>query len=772
MRSIAAALVLSWAASAPRAASTEVREVMVDLHGGGKIGLSTRGPSAFRVRFELDDGVGRPAGLAHGPIETPMVGPDEADAPFQDWNSDGTGIVSGFGSIKVTQDGKLQLNDPMGQPITLSNPVTPKMKNLAFSSKQGQLYGRGASPEDAYSLTKNSAQPLVCNKATYVPYYYSTDGYAALGVTDTTWAQQLPIKYSSNGTEVVWNWDGANSFELYLMPAKSLELGTEAYYSLIGAPLVPPKYTFGFMASRWGWEDRQYMEDIMNKFRADKYPIDAIILDFEWFTNESDYSFQPPGKPNYQDFGFNWKTFSQPKEQLAAYKRNNFRVGGIRKPRLGDTELLALAKNNGWILGNGEPAGGYPPDKAGAYAKERNLDFANPAVRNWYSQNLAHFVEDGMDFWWNDEGETNVWTFHWWNVAQVQALRSKDKLKRFYSLNRAFTPGMARLGATAWTGDVDPTWEELDRTPGMMLNWVLAGAPHVGCDIGGFTGDTQANLLTRWMQVGVFMPTMRVHSTFTATPHFPWLWGEAAATAMRHALELRYRLVPYHYSLAHALFSKKKMWIKPLVVEFPLDTDATHLSRQWMDGLILVAPVTKKNSRKSVYLPEGLWYPLAASPITRGNGRPIQGPTNIDEKASLDEVPAYVRAGTVLPLAPVVQSTEELPGGPLEVQIYSGADGSFDFVEDDGETILYKAGFRRTIKFVWHEADQRLAWSLSGYVLAPGANAFTKLFVTLFSTDGSSQTSDTWPIGVVGSIDLHIAQVTQEGSAVPNQVFQ
>merc|ERR1712159_944193 len=118
----------------------------------------------------------------------------------------------------------------------------------------------------------------------------------------------------------------------------------------------------------------------------------------------------------------------------------------------------------------------------------------------------------------------------------------------------------------------------------MMLNLGLSGSPYVGCDIGGFTGNTNAELLTRWYQVGVFMPTMRVHSTIDATPHFPWLWGTAHGVAMRLALELRYQLLPYHYSLAHRMFSEGRLWIRSLSAEFSDDSTALSITSQWLDG--------------------------------------------------------------------------------------------------------------------------------------------------------------------------------------------
>jgi len=397
-------------------------------------------------------------------------------------------------------------------------------------------------------------------------------------------------------------------------------------------------------------------------------------MDFEWYTNRTDYGFLPHGETWYQDFGTQRATLPNPKQQLKSYRQKfHVRMGGIRKPRLGNTDFLSRARWNGWLLPGGAPDGQFPSDMDRVYAWGRNLDFSNTEVRDWYARQLRHLLNVGISFWWNDEGETDYFTYFYWNTAQVQALRATISSptaphRRFFSLNRAFTPGLARLGGAVWTGDIDPSWEDLRRTPGLMLNYALAGAPYVACDIGGFSGETQGELLTRWMQVGVFMPIMRVHSWLWAQPHWPWLFGETASTAMREALELRYRLIPYHYSLAHGMFDRKHLWMRPLAMVFPDDPVAVSITMQWMDGSLMVAPVLREDSHREVYLPAGKWYHFNSTSA-------VDGEVHLGGHAEEDEIPLFVRAGTVLPLAPVVQSTDELPGGPLEIQIYSGADG-------------------------------------------------------------------------------------------------
>lgn len=467
-----------------------------------------------------------------------------------------------------------------------------------------------------------------------------------------------------------------------------------------------------------------------------------------------------------------------PRKQLARYRRDfNVRVGAIRKPRIGNSRLLASLEKQGFLLPSGEPAAGWPPDFEKAYAKGRCLDFSKEAVRRWYSRKLGHYLRAGIEFWWNDEGETSYFTYHWWCIAERDALRHKSLTKRYFSLNRAWTPGMARLGAAAWTGDIEPTWKAMRAQPGMMLNWAIGGSPYVANDIGGFTSNSTPHLLARWMQMGSLMPLMRTHSTCSpwATPHWPWLWGERASASIRLSLELRYRLVPYHYSLAHRMYATGQLWMRPLAMEFPDDPDAAAIAEQWMDGAILAAPVLRKDSTRKVYIPEGSWYALRASNITQAprhcadclrtlyNPRGLQhrsvdlieGPVYVGGKADYEELPAFVRAGTVLPLAPAaLQYTDALPGGPLEVQVYAGADGAFELVEDDGETLGYEDGKVRFTYFSWDDRRRTLSWRVRGSSSAPGDRGFREVFVRMFRGRTGDFTSDVGPLGSGGSIRI------------------
>lgn len=253
--------------------------------------------------------------------------------------------------------------------------------------------------------------------------------------------------------------------------------------------------------------------------------------------------------------------------------------------------------------------------------------------------------------------------------------------------------------------------------------------PYGGCDIGGFDGDEPSpEMLTRWMEAGVFFPIMRTHSALSRTPRFPWLFGPEAESAIGKAINLRYRLIPYYYSLAHETYETGIPIMRPLLMEFPNDSKVANVSDQWLVGpSLMAAPVLQPGGKRSVYLPHGSWYVF-------GTNTAVQGDRHLEVTATLDQIPLYVRAGTILPLGPVIQHTGELPGGVLEVQVYPGADATFTLVEDDGETTEYLRGQVRRTTFRWNDKAGRLSWQTEGPY--KGKGTFKNLRVVILDPKG------------------------------------
>ncbi|HWD91764.1 MAG TPA: TIM-barrel domain-containing protein [Verrucomicrobiae bacterium] len=556
------------------------------------------------------------------------------------------------------------------------------------------------------------------NGVAVVPYYWSTAGYSALAVTAN---DNQPASWTTNSGEARCRWDFPGpKANLYLMPAANLEDAAKVYAQLTGYPPVPPRWTFGYMQSRWGWTNRAYIEDTLQQFINRKLPIDGLVFDVEWYTPTIDYALPENGSPDFNDFGWNPALFSEPAAQIAAYRAQGVHSVAIRKPRVGNSDVLQMLRKNHWDLPERQSVKGM--------LANRMIGYRNPQARDWYARQLGPLLETGIAGWWNDEGEATYTTYHYWIMAEQKAQTKFKPDTRLWTINRAFSPGLQRLGAAAWTGDIEAIWPQLRRTATDLLNWGLAGMPYTTCDIGGFRDETQPELLTRWIQAGVFYPILRAHSRIDVKAHFPWLFGPEAENAIHKALDLRYRLIPYYYSLAHETHLTGVPFMRPLVMEFPHDPNVANLSDQWLmgDGL-MAAPILSQSNQRSVYLPSGDWYQFDTN-------TKINGGKTITATAALDQIPLYVRAGTILPLGQMIQHTDQLPGGPLELQVYPGQDATFKLVEDDGQTTDYLKGIIRQTTFTWNDSTHRLSWEIEGPY--HGKDIFTEVNIKVFYPNG------------------------------------
>jgi alpha-glucosidase len=627
---------------------------------------------------------------------------------------------TGFGAVEIDTGRKMwSLLDgagtvladwaPIGQgtPMTISSGSTP-------AQPQPLYYGSGSSP-NLGALTQTKSESKQGNGSSNLPQFWSNAGYGELMISQD---DLKPGSWTSNASGGVdWTVPGS-TVDLYVMPAATLDKWLRADAELTGFAPVPPRWSMGYLQSRWGWKDEQYLDDTLAHFQADKLPVDAFIIDFEWYTAFPDYFVAPEGAKGFADFGWNAKLFPDPAGQLTDFASKGVKVIGIRKPRLVNADDLVMAKGKDWLMGKGTT------DRINV----RTLNYAIPAARDWYADKMAPIVQAGMPGFWNDEGELYYDEYSYWNMAEVEAFQKVKPQDRFWSINRALAPGLQRFGAATWTGDISPNWATLQITPGQLLAYSLAGMPYATCDVGGFAGETNAELLVRWMQAAVFFPVMRCHSTADAKPHFPWLFGQPAEDALRDALDLRYRLIPYYDSLSHENNRTAQALMRPLVMDFPTDASVAQTTDEWMMGpALLAAPVLKQGGARSVYLPAGTWYAF-------GDIKAQPGPQTVNVTCTLDHTPVYVRAGSLLPLGPVVQNTSEISTEPLEMQIYPGHDATFSLVEDDGTTIDYQTGKKRVTEFSWNDKTKTLSWIAGGSYA--GANVFKNMKAVLFSSTG------------------------------------
>ena len=289
-----------------------------------------------------------------------------------------------------------------------------------------------------------------------------------------------------------------------------------------------------------------------------------------------------------------------------------------------------------------------------------------------------------------------------------QGQRAETSAKRVFILTRSAWAGQQRNAAVCWSGDIKGTWDVFRQQIPAGLNFSLSGIPYWNTDIGGFFWRQDgrirryAELFTRWFQFGAFCPLFRVHGSGAGKEM--WRFDAATDAILVKYDQLRYRLLPYIYATAWQVTHAADTMLRPLVMDFRTDATAAGVSDQYMFGrAMLVNPVTTPGATsRKVYLPAGVdWYDF-------WTGRRTAGGQTVDAAAPIDTLPLYVRAGSILPLGPVVQYAEEEPAAPLELRVYRGADGSFTLYEDDGNTYNYEQSVFSEIPITWNEAAKTL----------------------------------------------------------------
>jgi alpha-glucosidase len=265
------------------------------------------------------------------------------------------GIKTAAGSLLVNPaTGKWMLEDPSGKvlipPATLGKLDHGNVVlNVGWPKNESAfVYGCG---NGVASLEQTNAATRVGNGVAVVPYYWSPAGYAVLAVAAD---DNQPARWQSPAGQDCgsWSFPGATA-DLYLMPAADLHAAASAYQRLSGAAPVPPRWAFGYLQSRWGWQDKAYINDTLKHFLDLHLPVDAFIFDFEWYTKHPDYGVPPAGEDHYSDFGWNAKLFPDPAGQITALKQAGVHFVGIRKPRLGNKDALAAMHSKGWALARG-----------------------------------------------------------------------------------------------------------------------------------------------------------------------------------------------------------------------------------------------------------------------------------------------------------------------------------------------------------------------------------------------------------------------------------
>jgi len=457
------------------------------------------------------------------------------------------------------------------------------------------------------------------------------------------------------------------------------------YVRLTGRPALPPKWALGYMQSHRTLAGREEVLDVARQFRARQLPCDALIY--------LGTGYCPTGwNKDHGSVEFNLRAFDKPEEIIEALHAEHFKV------------VLHVNRAPGKLHGRSidEPADG--PHH----------------IRTYWERHRAAFAA-GADAWWPDDGDELP------EAARLARHRcyfegplSDRPNERPWSLHRTGAAGMSRYGGWFWSGDVDSSWVALASHPPVGLAASLTVSPFWGSDIGGFhpTKEYSGELFVRWFQFAAFTPSFRSHGRMWHL-HLPWGWNlgkmgpdewrvkpdpaefhnAAVEPACRAALNLRYQLLPYTYTLAREAHDTGMPLMRPLWLHHPDDEQAVPRSDEFLWGRdLLIAPVVAKAATsRRVYLPSGTWFDW-------WTGEQYAGGTSITRSVTLETIPIFVRAGAIIPFDPVRQYTGQAVEQPTEIRVYPGADGDFTLYDDDGHTMEYLKHDGERTRILWNDA--------------------------------------------------------------------
>ena len=506
--------------------------------------------------------------------------------------------------------------------------------------------------------------------------------------------------------------------DLFVVSASDPKVLMAEYARVTGFAELPPLWSFGYMQSHRTLAGPDEIAWVARTFREKKLPCDALIYLGTEFT---------PSGWNTRNGEFGWKAenFPDPKRFIDEAHAQHYRV------------VLHIVIEGRRMSGAVRDA--CTPDKAVPSGRTPDNRWPEDRAVPCYWPYHKPLMDLGVDGWWPDQGDgldaaSRLARIRmYWEGPQIDRPNERP-----FALHRNGYAGMQRYGAFLWSGDVYTTWETLKTHVPVAVNTGLSGIPFWGTDIGGFvpTADYTGELHVRWFQFGAFCPSFRAHGRNWHL-RLPWGWnmgkipvselrgytGGAAdpdpaelnnalvEPIVRKYLELRYRLLPYTYSIARECTETGLPMMRALWLHHHDDPQAVPRGDQFLWGRdILVSPVVEKGAvARRLYLPRGPWFDFWTE-------ERLDGGREIDRKVDLETLPLHVRAGAILPFGPVKEYVDDPVDGPLSLVVYPGANGAFSLYEDDGRTFEYRKGAWMRIALAWNDATRVLSARL-----APGS---------------------------------------------------
>lgn len=608
------------------------------------------------------------------------------------------------GGISLSEDDARFGANWQGERVTCYRRLFDGERFIGLGEKTGNLDRRGAAyvnwNTDAPNHTPES-DPLYKT----FPFFIGLHSGLTYGLfLDNTHKSYFDFGAS---TDEETSWFGADSGDLnyYFFGAQGVAKIIEDYTWLTGRMEMPPLWSLGYQQCRWSYMSADEVLNIAQTFRKKQIPADVMYCDIDYMEN-------------FKIFTWNKKTFPKPKQMLDKLKAMDFRLVTIVDPG------IKVEK------GYKEYDEGIERDYFAKYPDGENYtgyvwpgrchfpDFFRKDVREWWGAAFKALTDPGVEGFWNDMNEPAVWgqNIPWIvkfgdkfmpelrNAYGMQMARATYEgtrkilgNKRPFVLTRAAYSGTQRYSAV-WTGDNTGTDAHMLLGQRLVNSLGITGMSFVGVDIGGFSGNPTPELMVRWNSLGTYTPMFRNHAIQGSKMREPWEWGKHNEQIIKKDIEQRYKLLPYLYSSFYKSTQTGLPVSRTLVIEHSFDENVfdERFQNEFMFGdAMLVVPVESTKHTEDIYLPKGSWYRLSSDEL-------YEGEQIIDVPAPLTDLPVFVKAGSIIPMQTVVQSTNEPGDGVLQIHIWNGSEAnSFVYYEDDGVSYNHEQGiyYKRIISF-------------------------------------------------------------------------
>ncbi|UII25274.1 glycoside hydrolase family 31 protein [Fulvivirga maritima] len=602
----------------------------------------------------------------------------------------------------LTTDGKTINEDDtfgtswIGEQVTTYKKLQEGERFIGLGEKTGPLDRRGHGYQHwntDYFGYPEDADPLYCS----TPFYIGIHNQLSYGI------------FLDNSHKTHFNFGASNrrfssfsadsgDMDYYFIHHEEVKDIISSYSHLTGRMELPPLWSIGYQQCRYSYYPDKEVLNIAQNFRDREIPADVIVLDIHYMDN-------------YKIFSWDKEKFANPQQMLQKLRDMGFHVVVMCDPGIKieegypsyeeakDKDLFLKYPDGSLYEGQVWPGWCHFPD------------FTKEETRVWWKEQFAAYTDLEIDGFWNDMNEIATWgqklpdliRFHFegeestarkgrniygFLMAKSTFEGSKSLLnnKRPFVLTRAGFSGIQRYAAV-WTGDNTASDEHMMLGARLVNSMGLTGIPFAGYDVGGFVGNASEKLFARWIQIGAFSPFFRGHSNINTRDAEPWAFGEEVEEISRNYIKLRYRLIPYIYSLFYEATQSGVPLSRSLAIDYTHDSKIyeQNYQNQYLFGpALLVAPVESTKDFTKIYFPEGDWYHFFSDELTQGAQEKII-------ECPFDVLPLFVKASSIIPMAQTVKNNTNTLGDTMELHVYYGENSnSFEYYEDDGETYNYQ----------------------------------------------------------------------------------